>query len=103
MYNFNPSLSYSEVWLGEYKGSKIAIKMLKDIKDAKATKQFLAEASIMTYANFLIRASFMFTFDISLVEGKDVCVLKGGSNVKYLLSIDVLSLPPPLVHCVMST
>ena len=38
----------SEVWLGEYKGVKIAIKMLKDIKDAKATKQFLAEASIMT-------------------------------------------------------
>jgi c-src tyrosine kinase len=39
---------YGEVWLGEYKGVKIAIKMLKDIKDAKATKQFLAEASIMT-------------------------------------------------------
>ena len=37
-----------EVWLGEYRGIKVAIKMLKDIKDAKATKQFLAEASIMT-------------------------------------------------------
>ena len=37
-----------EVWLGEYKGNKVAIKMLKDIKDAKATKQFLAEASVMT-------------------------------------------------------
>jgi c-src tyrosine kinase len=39
---------YGEVWLGEYKGNKVAIKMLKDIKDAKATKQFLAEASVMT-------------------------------------------------------
>ena len=51
--HFNPSLPpppppHSEVWLGEYKSAKVAIKMLKDIKDAKATKQFLAEASIMT-------------------------------------------------------
>ncbi len=43
-----PFLSPSEVWLGEYQGQKVAIKMLKDLKDSKASQQFLAEASIMT-------------------------------------------------------
>ena len=38
----------AEVWLGEYQGSKVAIKMLKDLKDEKASQRFLAEASIMT-------------------------------------------------------
>ena len=38
----------AEVWSGEYKGSKIAIKMLKDLKDSKARQQFLKEASVMT-------------------------------------------------------
>ena len=39
----------SEVWLGEYQGQKVAIKMLKDLKkDDKASQQFLTEASIMT-------------------------------------------------------
>ena len=56
MVYFNPSLRDAEVWLGEYKGSKVAIKTLKDMKDSKATKQFLAEASIMTYGTSLIRA-----------------------------------------------
>ena len=38
----------SEVWLGEYKGDKVAIKMLKDLRDAKASQLFLREASVMT-------------------------------------------------------
>ena len=38
----------AEVWLGEYQGSKVAIKMLKDFKDEKSSQRFLAEASIMT-------------------------------------------------------
>ena len=43
---FPPPLS--EVWLGEYRGSKVAIKMLKEIKSQQQTQQFLAEASVMT-------------------------------------------------------
>jgi c-src tyrosine kinase len=39
---------FGEVWLGEYKGNKVAVKMLKDIKIGQATQQFLAEASVMT-------------------------------------------------------
>jgi len=39
---------FGEVWLGEYQGSKVAIKMLKDLKDEKASQRFLTEASIMT-------------------------------------------------------
>ena len=46
--SFALPLSLPEVWLGEYKGAKVAIKMLKDIKDSRGTKQFLAEASVMT-------------------------------------------------------
>ena len=42
-------LLYSEVWKGEYKGKKVAIKSMKEIKSPQATQQFLAEASIMTY------------------------------------------------------
>jgi len=38
----------AEVWLGEYQGSKIEIKMLKDQKDGKVTQHFLAEAAVMT-------------------------------------------------------
>ena len=44
----------SEMWQGEYRGNKVTIKSLKDIKGAVvtqgelATKHFLAEASIMT-------------------------------------------------------
>ena len=38
----------AEVWLGEYQGAKVAIKMLKDFKDEKSSQRFLAEASIMT-------------------------------------------------------
>ena len=34
--------------MGEYKGRKVAIKSMKEIKSALATQQFLAEASIMT-------------------------------------------------------
>ena len=37
-----------EVWLGEYKGTSVAVKMLKEMKTSQATQQFLAEASIMT-------------------------------------------------------
>ena len=48
----------TEVWLGEYKGAKVAIKMLKDLKDAKASQQVLAEASIMTYVDSFL--SFVF-------------------------------------------
>ncbi|XP_003386644.1 PREDICTED: tyrosine-protein kinase CSK-like [Amphimedon queenslandica] len=39
---------FGEVWLGEYRGSKVAIKMLKEIKSQQQTQQFLAEASVMT-------------------------------------------------------
>lgn len=39
---------FGEVWLGEYRGNKVAIKMLKEIKSRQATQQFLAEASVMT-------------------------------------------------------
>lgn len=39
---------FGEVWLGEYQGSKVAIKMLKDLRDAKASQLFLREASVMT-------------------------------------------------------
>lgn len=44
------SLNYflTEVWLGEYQGAKVAIKMLKDLRDAKASQLFLREASVMT-------------------------------------------------------
>ena len=42
---------FLEVWLGEYKGQKVAIKMLKEIKSVQATQQFLAEASVMTYVS----------------------------------------------------
>lgn len=38
----------TEVWLGEYQSSKVAIKMLKDLRDAKASQLFLREASVMT-------------------------------------------------------
>ena len=38
----------SEVWMGEYKGRKVAIKNMKEIKSALEIQQFLAEASIMT-------------------------------------------------------
>lgn len=38
----------SEMWMGEYKGRKVAIKSMKEIKSAQATQQLLAEASIMT-------------------------------------------------------
>ena len=38
----------TEVWLGEYQGAKVAIKMLKDLRDAKASQLFLREASVMT-------------------------------------------------------
>ena len=49
MYNhYFSSPSLSEVWLGEYRGSKVAIKMLKEIKSQQQTQQFLAEASVMT-------------------------------------------------------
>ena len=40
--------SITEVWLGEYQGGKVAIKMLKDLRDAKASQLFLREASVMT-------------------------------------------------------
>lgn len=40
--------STTEVWLGEYQGGKVAIKMLKDLRDAKASQLFLREASVMT-------------------------------------------------------
>ena len=40
--------SFTEVWLGEYQGGKVAIKMLKDLRDAKASQLFLREASVMT-------------------------------------------------------
>jgi len=36
------------VWLGEYDGKKVAIKMLKDLKDNKASNQFITEAAVMT-------------------------------------------------------
>ena len=42
------SLPITEVWLGQYQGSKVAIKMLKDLRDAKASQLFLREASVMT-------------------------------------------------------
>lgn len=38
----------AEVWIGEYQGTKVEIKMLKDQKDVKATQCFLTEAAIMT-------------------------------------------------------
>lgn len=38
----------AEVRIGEYQGSKVEMKMLKDQKDWKATQHFLAEAAIMT-------------------------------------------------------
>ena len=47
--SIKPLLSWTtEVWLGEYQGSKVAIKMLKDLRDAKASQLFLREASVMT-------------------------------------------------------
>ena len=42
------TLPLVEVWRGEYKGKKIAIKSMKEIKSGQAVQQFLAEASIMT-------------------------------------------------------
>ena len=44
MYIHDPS----EVWLGEYQGTKVAMKSIKDIKDEKGITQFLTEASTMT-------------------------------------------------------
>ena len=38
----------AEVWIGEYQGPMVEIKMLKDQKDVKATQRFLAEAATMT-------------------------------------------------------
>ena len=38
----------TEVWLGEYKGKKVAMKTMKDISDEKGLMQFLTEASVMT-------------------------------------------------------
>ena len=38
----------AEVWLGEFEGKKVAIKMLKDLKDNKASNQFITEAAVMT-------------------------------------------------------
>ena len=38
----------AEVWLGEYDGNKVAIKMLRDLKDSKASNQFITEAAVMT-------------------------------------------------------
>lgn len=43
-----PPPTCTEVWLGEYKEIKVAIKMLKDLKDEKASQKFLQEASVMT-------------------------------------------------------
>ena len=42
------TLIHSEVWLGEFRNSKVAIKMLKEIESAQDTQKFLAEASVMT-------------------------------------------------------
>ena len=42
------TLIHSEVWLGEFRSSKVAIKMLREIQSAQDTQKFLAEASVMT-------------------------------------------------------
>lgn len=39
---------FGEVWLGDYDGKKVAIKMLKDLKDDKSANQFITEAAVMT-------------------------------------------------------
>jgi len=39
---------FVEVWLGEYQGAKVAVKMLKDLRDSKASAQFITEAAVMT-------------------------------------------------------
>ena len=48
---FDLAMTFSplpEVWSGEYEGKKVAIKMLKDLKDNKAGNQFITEAAVMT-------------------------------------------------------
>lgn len=37
-----------EVWLAEHNGKKVAVKMLKDLRDSKASSQFVTEAAVMT-------------------------------------------------------
>ena len=46
--NFVPLCAATEVWLGEHDGKKVAVKMLKDLRDAKASSQFITEAAVMT-------------------------------------------------------
>ena len=38
----------TEVCLGEYNGTKVAMKSMKDVSDSKGLMQFLTEASVMT-------------------------------------------------------
>jgi len=38
----------TEVWLAEHNGKKVAVKMLKDLRDSKASSQFVTEAAVMT-------------------------------------------------------
>lgn len=77
---------FGEVWLGEYGGSKVAIKTLKDFKDDKSKQQFLAEASIMTT---LRHENLVCLTGISLDDGPISIVteyLAKGSLVDYLRS-----------------
>eukprot|EP00731_Ephydatia_muelleri_P016536 Em0009g960a len=39
---------FGEVCLGEYNGTKVAMKSMKDVSDSKGLMQFLTEASVMT-------------------------------------------------------
>lgn len=77
---------FGEVWLGEYQGNKVAIKMLKDLKDERASQKFLQEASVMTT---LRHNNLVCLIGVSLDESPIYLVteyMAKGSLVDYLRS-----------------
>ena len=78
------SCSTSEVFIGEYKGMKVAIKSLKD--DHKGLQDFLAEASVMTS---LSHPNLVKLIGVS-VDEKPVYIItefmEKGSLIEYLRS-----------------
>ena len=78
------SCSISEVFIGEYKGMKVAIKSLKD--DHKGLQDFLAEASVMTS---LSHPNLVKLIGVS-VDEKPVYIItefmEKGSLIEYLRS-----------------
>ena len=77
---------FGEVWLGEYKGKKVAMKTMKDISDEKGLMQFLTEASVMTS---LHHPNLVSLIGISLNENPIYLItefMAKGSLVDYLRS-----------------